>query len=203
MHYPISNLCQLAVITFSFTVGSIPTSSIYAGSLTGTITSEKKIKESQKPVIIWVEGLAGGPEQSNRPMISQSGVQFLPRVLAVAAGDTVSFPNEDDVAHNVFSMSKAKKFKLGIYPKGDTRDVTFEKTGVIDLFCSIHRHMHAVIVVTPSRHYSQTKLGEAFQIKDIPAGTHTIKVWNSKHKTTEYEVTVPNEGDADLTVTLK
>lgn len=172
------------------------------GSIKGKISSAKKIKDSQKPVVIWVEGLSGGPKQENKPLISQSGIQFLPRVLAVAKGETVSFPNEDDVAHNVFSMSKSKKFKLGIYPKGDTREVKFDKVGVIDLFCSIHRHMHAVVVVTPSRHFAQTKLETEFTISDVPVGKHKVKIWNSKHKVNEFEIEVKADEVSDLTVTL-
>ena len=172
------------------------------GSIKGKISSSKKLKKSQTPVVIWIEGLEGGPKQENKPLISQSGIQFSPRVLAVAKGETVSFPNEDDVAHNVFSMSKSKKFKLGIYPKGDTRDVTFDKVGVIDLFCSIHRHMHAVVVVTPSRHFAQTKIDDEFEIAGIPAGTYQVKVWNSKHKTKKFEVTVAANATADFSVTL-
>ncbi len=175
----------------------------WAGGIEGSINSDEDVKESQTPVVIWVEGLTGGEPQTTTPMISQSGIQFQPRVLAVGVGQTVQFPNEDDVAHNVFSLSKSKKFKLGIYPKGDSRDVSFEKPGVIDLFCSIHRHMHAVIVVAPSNYFAQSKLGEQFEIPSIPAGTYTVKVWNSKHKTSSYEVTVPESGNAELNITLK
>lgn len=188
--------------TFAFCVFALH-SIAGAGDLVGTISSSKNVKSSQMPVVIWIEGLTGGTPQDNEPMVSQSGVQFLPRVLAVAAGQTISFPNEDDVAHNVFSLSKAKKFKLGIYPKGDSRDVTFEKVGVIDLFCSIHRHMHAVVVVTPSNYFAQSKLGETFKIADVPPGTYTVKIWNAKHKTTSHEVVTHETGDSDLTLTLE
>jgi hypothetical protein len=124
-------------------------------------------------------------------------------VLTVVAGQTVTFPNEDDVAHNVFSLSAAKKFKLGIYPKGDTRDVSFEKPGIIDLFCSIHRHMHAVIVVTPNEFFAQTELGKPFAIENVPAGEYTIKTWNAAHKIVEQTVSVPADGDVQVTIQLE
>ena len=130
-------------------------------------------------------------------------MQFSPRVLTVVAGQTVTFPNEDDVAHNVFSMSSAKKFKLGIYPKGDTREVTFEKAGIIDLFCSIHRHMHAVIVVTPSEHFTETALGEKYSISGIPAGEYDVKAWNAAYKSVTVKVTVPASGEADVPILFK
>jgi plastocyanin len=174
------------------------------GSIIGSVASSKgDLPELQSIVVVWVEGLPAAPLPSKAPTISQSGVQFSPRVLTVVAGQTVTFPNEDDVAHNVFSMSSAKKFKLGIYPKGDTREVTFEKAGIIDLFCSIHRHMHAVIVVTPNEHFAETALGEKFSIRDIPAGEYDVKAWNAAYESVTVNVTVPAIGEANVPILFK
>lgn len=175
---------------------------VKAGNLHGKISCQEEIKETQAAAVVWVEGLKDEKPQSTQPVLSQSGLQFLPRVLAVPVGQTVQFPNEDDVSHNVFSLSEAKKFKLGIYPKGESRDVTFEKVGVIDLFCSIHRHMHAVIVVTPSSHFCQTEIGKDYKIENIPAGKHTLKIWNSKLKVITKEIEMPQSGDLELNLSL-
>lgn len=175
---------------------------VFAGKLHGTISATEEIKESQAATVVWVEGLKDDESKTQSPTISQSGLQFLPRVLAVSVGQTIQFPNEDDVSHNVFSLSEAKKFKLGIYPKGESRDVTFEKVGVIDLFCSIHRHMHAVIVVTPSSHYSQTEIGKRYEIENIPSGKHTLKIWNSKLKVITKEFEMPANGSLELNLSL-
>lgn len=175
---------------------------VYAGKLRGTISTTEELKESQAAAVVWVEGLKDDEAKSKSPVISQSGLQFLPRVLAVSVGQTVQFPNEDDVSHNVFSLSEAKKFKLGIYPKGESRDVTFEKVGVIDLFCSIHRHMHAVIVVTPSSHFFQTEIGKSYEIDNIPSGKHTLKIWNSKLKVITKEFEMPVSGTLELNLSL-
>ncbi|WP_425401004.1 cupredoxin domain-containing protein [Aeoliella sp.] len=169
-----------------------------AGSVSGNLHSSKDLKESQRAAVVWIEGLSPGVNASDKPVMSQSGIQFAPRVLAVVAGQTVDFPNNDDVAHNVFSMSKTKRFKLGIYPKGESREVTFEKPGVIDLFCSIHRHMHAVIVVTPSEHAAQAEIGKTYTIEDVPAGSYKVHAWNSAHKKLVQEVTVAQDGETTL-----
>lgn len=174
----------------------------YAGKIHGSITSNEELKESQTAAVVWVEGLKDDEAKSQSPVISQSGLQFLPRVLAVPVGQTIQFPNEDDVSHNVFSLSEAKKFKLGIYPKGESRDVTFEKVGIIDLFCSIHRHMHAVIVVTPSSHYCQTEIGKVYEIDSIPSGKHSLKIWNSKLKVITREFEMPASGTLELNLSL-
>ena len=153
----------------------------FGGTITGVVTSAKSdLKEKQQKIVVWVEGIEPGELPAEKPVVSQSGLQFDPRVISVVAGQTVEFPNKDDVAHNVFSLSKAKQFKLGIYPKGQSREVKFEKPGVIDLFCSIHRHMHAVVVVTPSPHAAVSTVGSGFTIKDVPPGSYTLHYWNAK-----------------------
>jgi plastocyanin len=174
-----------------------------AGEVRGLVSSGKSVPDAKKAAVIWIEGPTQQTPKTEKPVVSQTGVQFSPRVLTVVAGQTVSFPNQDDVAHNVFSLSQANKFKLGIYPKGETREVTFEKTGVIDLFCSIHRHMHAVIVVVPNDFHVEAKLGENYSIKNVPPGKHTIKVWNAAHKVVSQEIDVPAEGDVVVDLSLK
>jgi plastocyanin len=191
-----------SILALSLLIVLTPASAV-AGTIKGVVTSNKaSVSELQKAAVVWVEGPPAGSSTSSVPVLSQSGVQFSPRVLSVVAGQTVSFPNEDDVAHNVFSMSAAKKFKLGIYPKGETREVTFEKPGVIDLFCSIHRHMHAVIVVTPNEYVAQAVIGEPFTIANVPAGEYTIKAWNAAHQVYEAKVTVPADGEVEVPIVL-
>jgi plastocyanin len=189
----------LFVAALSIVVSSIAA----AGEVRGLVSSGKSIPDAKKAAVVWIEGPAPAVVKPEKPVVSQTGVQFSPRVLTVVAGQTVSFPNEDDVAHNVFSLSQANKFKLGIYPKGETREVAFEKTGVIDLFCSIHRHMHAVIVVVPNDFHAEAKVGENYSIKNVPAGKHTIKVWNAAHKVVSQEITVPADGEIVVDLTLK
>ena len=177
--------------------------SVHAEVLRGVVTDEHQTPESQSLVVAWIEGLEPGEPVEERAEISQSGLQFHPRVLTVTVGQTVDFPNADDVAHNVFSMSKAKRFKLGIYPKGESREVTFEKPGVIDLFCSIHRHMHAVIVVTPSEHRTISRLGETWEITNVPPGSHTLKVWNPAHRLIERAVTLVEGKASEVTLAME
>jgi len=79
--------------------------------------------------------------------VAQEGKAFSVDELKVKVGDTVSFPNADPFYHNVFSLSEAKEFDLGSYKQGDTRKVTFDKSGLIDVECAIHPRMHMTILV--------------------------------------------------------
>ena len=79
--------------------------------------------------------------------MDQRNETFLPRLLAVQTGTTVDFPNSDSTYHNVFSLSRARRFDLGRYAAGKTKSVRFDRPGVVRVFCDIHSHMSAFIVV--------------------------------------------------------
>ena len=79
--------------------------------------------------------------------VGQKDKKFTAKKLTIKAGDKVKFTNEDPFFHNVFSLSDDKTFDLGSYPKGQSKTVTFDKPGKIDVECAIHPTMHMVIEV--------------------------------------------------------
>ena len=79
--------------------------------------------------------------------VGQQNKAFTVKELKIKVGETVSFPNHDPFFHNVFSLSPEKTFDLGSYPKGDTRTITFDKPGKIDVECAIHPNMQMTILV--------------------------------------------------------
>ena len=91
-----------------------------------------------------------------RAVLDQRNEAFVPYVLAVTVGSTVDFPNSDRVYHNVFSLSKPRRFDLGRYPKGRSRSVRFDQPGVVRVFCEIHSHMNAFILVFAHRYFAAT-----------------------------------------------
>jgi plastocyanin len=80
--------------------------------------------------------------------VFQKNKQFDPVTLKIKVGDSVNFTNEDPFYHNVFSLSDAKSFDLGSFPKGQFKTVVFNKAGKVDVECAIHPNMHLVIQVT-------------------------------------------------------
>jgi plastocyanin len=166
-------------------------------------SDEKAKPEEKRGVVVWVEGVKDVKVPDKKPALSQKDGQFAPRLMVVVAGQTVEIPNDDNIAHNVFSMSPTKKFNLGIYPKGESKEVTFEKPGIIDLFCSLHRHMHAQIIVTPSQHFAVAAPDEQFTIKDVPPGTYKVTAYSNGCAQSTMEVTVPDKGEAKAAFALK
>ena len=79
--------------------------------------------------------------------VGQKNKQFTVKNLTVKVGDTVSFVNDDPFFHNVFSLSDAALFDLGSYPYGESKSVTFDVKGVVDVECAIHPTMTMQIIV--------------------------------------------------------
>jgi plastocyanin len=134
-------------------------------------------------VVLYLEGpspLAPGGPASEQVQIKQIDRRFLPDLVVVSAGSTVSFPNMDPIFHNIFSLSRPKTFDLGTYDKGETRKVQFPKPGIVDVYCHLHPNMAATIVVTPNRWYAQPDRSGQYQIPDVPPGQYTLVAW---HKT--------------------
>lgn len=105
---------------------------------------------------------------------------FVPHVLAVPRGATVSFPNEDAVYHNVFSLSRTRTFDLGRYPKGATRAVRFDKPGVVQLFCHLHADMSATILVVDSPFFITPAADGRFRLDGVPPGEYTVVGWHER-----------------------
>lgn len=143
-------------------------------------------------VVIYLEGdstrLAAGPDQiaaRRRGTIAQRGERFVPHALAVMRGGTVDFPNNDDVFHNVFSLSSAagpQGFDLGRYPKDASRSWTFPKAGTVQVFCHIHPDMSAILLVLANPFFAFPEDGNRYAIDNVPEGEYTIVGWHERIK---------------------
>jgi hypothetical protein len=124
-------------------------------------------------------------------------------VLAVAAGTTVDFPNEDAALHNVVSSSPAKRFDLGMYPQGETKSVTFENPGVVELRCHVHPAMSAFVVVHSGPYAAVTDARGGYTIAGVPAGHYPVRVWHETLAERETTVDVTAGGVQALDLRLE
>jgi hypothetical protein len=112
--------------------------------------------------------------------MNQKDKTFVPHILAIQAGTTVSFPNSDPIFHNAFSSFDGKIFDVGLYPPGASRSVTFEREGVARVFCNIHSAMSAVIVVLRHPWFAISLRDGSFQIHNVPEGEYTLRVYHER-----------------------
>lgn len=128
--------------------------------------------------------------------MDQRNEAFVPHVLAVTSGTVVDFPNSDTTYHNVFSLSRAKRFDLGRYPRGHSKAVQFDRPGIVRVFCDIHSHMSAFVLVFGHPYYATTGSDGQYRIDNIPPGTYTVSAWHDGSTRASRTVTIPAEGGA-------
>jgi len=149
--------------------------------------------EDRSWVLVFLEGSGRPPREAYErlpPRMSQQGRRFDPRVLPIPVGATVDFPNDDEIFHNVFSLSKAHPFDLGIYEPGRSRPLTFEESGLVKVYCNIHPEMAASIVVLEWPHFTLTDASGAFVLSDVPDGVWVLRAWNDRGAEARLELEV-------------
>jgi plastocyanin len=140
--------------------------------------------------IVYLEG--SFPLSTNTAAeVSQHHYQFAPGLLAVQKGAAVKFPNLDDDYHNVFSLSKSKRFDLGRYRKGEEPATqTFTQAGVVKLYCDIHEHMRGTILVLDTPYFVKTDKSGNYKLTNLPAGPFKLKAWIDEKIIWEKDVTL-------------
>ena len=207
------SIIQLVIILL---ILMLPATQAAAGTIEGTV----KVKGLRSPADILVY-LNKAPQPAidlsgEKFVMDQQNLTFIPHVLPVPIGATVSFPNDDKVDHNVFSLSRTKKFNLGSYPPGKSTSVVFDKPGVVELRCDVHAEMLAYILVMKNPYFGITDEKGHFTIPDnrylkahgltgipeLPAGTYKLKSRHPKLKTGQQNVTVAESGTVNVELNL-
>jgi len=136
------------------------------------------------------------------PKINQRGAMFSPHVLPVMVGTIIEWPNQDEIFHNVFSISEPNPFDLGLYKKPEVKRVPFTKPGRVDVFCSIHKNMNCIILVLENPWFSGTDDRGRYAINNLPAGTYKLKAWHERLPSLTKEISVPAQGEVHMDFVL-
>jgi plastocyanin len=138
-----------------------------------------------------------------RATMDQRNETFVPHLLAITVGTVVDFPNSDRIYHNVFSLSKTKRFDLGRYAVGHSKSVRFDRPGIVRVFCDIHSHMNAFILVFSHRFFGITDDAGRYAIEGVPPGNYTMLAWYEGSVRDQRAVTVTPDArvvEADFAV---
>lgn len=175
-----------------FTLGSLQ-----AAALKGVVKGGKKLKKSQ--AVVYLTGsFETTVKTQKQPVLDQHNMAFKPHVLPVSKGATVAFLNSDEVRHNVYSPDK-EQYNLGSWPKGETKTYQFKQKGVYTQLCNVHPEMESFIVVLDTPYYRLTDKKGRFEIKGLPPGDYTVRVWHEKLRFKKLSVTI---GKSDLEIVL-
>ena len=139
-------------------------------------------------------------------IIDQVDKEFVPLISAIPQGSTVSFPNSDNIQHQIYSFSKAKKFDLPLLAKNESKKITFDKSGIVSLGCNIHDWMLSYIYIFESEFVVQSNDKGTSAFTDIPHGEYSLRIWSPRMKSTSnfisQEITVQEGNNPIITQEL-
>jgi plastocyanin len=150
--------------------------------------------KSWGPTYVYVENIKE-PAVDRNVEITQKDRSFVPNVLLVQRGTTVTFPNSDPFLHNVFSPSPTQPFDLGSYRQGEKAGtVRLFKPGVVEVLCNMHAKMRANVLVVPSRHHVKVNSDGSFRLENVPVGTRQVVAWTPDARPMTQSVTLTPAG---------
>jgi len=183
-----------------------PTSPVSSGSVSGQVVlvSGGAPRADASNAVVWVEGArrAAEPRGAARGQMKSDQKKFAPRVVVVPRTATVDFPNVDPIYHNVFSVSGANRFDLGLYRSGASRSKEFDQAGLVRVFCNIHPQMVGFVMVVDSDFAAVTGPDGKFRFEGVPAGSWTLKAWHEEAGEVSEPVTVHARGETAAPVRL-
>ncbi|MEX2283643.1 MAG: carboxypeptidase regulatory-like domain-containing protein [Gemmatimonadota bacterium] len=152
--------------------------------------------------IVFLRGTATSAPAARQVTMEQRDTAFTPNLYILPVGSTVDFQNGDPFFHNVFSYSKTKRFDLGRFPRPEKKVVEFDETGIVNVFCEIHKSMRAVIVVVDNSYHTEVAADGTYRIENVPAGNYELVIWHADHGTKTQKVQVPASGSVRVDAKL-
>jgi plastocyanin len=184
--------CMLAASTVAHAGGGI---------VRGVVEANRPKEVEPGPILVYVVGFTE-PAPRAPVVVKQIGKRFIPDLVAVTAGGTVSFPNGDPFLHNVFSRTSARAFDLGSFKQGEARGRTFPSPGVVDVYCNLHPEMSATLVILPNTRFAIADAAGRFEIASVPAGKWKVFAF-SRHAAQPASTTVEVASGAAAEITLR
>jgi plastocyanin len=178
-----------------------------AGSATAGIVEGRVQTQDAKldlaGFVVWLDDINGPfPPPDATAVMDQRSLRFVPHVLAIEAGTTVEFANSDPLAHNVFSISGSKRFNLGLYGRGTSRQIKFDRGGVVQVLCNVHREMSAYVVVVKNPYFARTAADGSFRIAGVPGGAHRLRIWHEGMEDRTRDIKVLETGVARVSISV-
>jgi plastocyanin len=177
---------RLAVVATALVFAiMIPQPAAWAASvdLTVTDTDGKPVADAivtVAPAAGTIAAASGAFVTPHDVIIDQRDETFIPYVVAVRRGGTVTFRNSDQTRHQVYSFAAIKEFEFVLRPGESSPPVQFPLAGVAILGCNIHDQMIAYVYVTDAPWATVTRDSGRARIDGLPAGNFVVTVWHPR-----------------------
>jgi plastocyanin len=158
--------------------------------VSGHVQVISAVGKTPSTVVVYAEAIGErSPLKPGHFQMMQHNKTFVPHVLAVPVGSTISFPNGDPIFHNVFSLSPIAPFDLGLYRAGSSKSLVFNEPAVYRVFCNIHPQMTALLLVLPTSWITEADEQGAFRL-DLPPGHYRLTAWSERSSPVSLPVVV-------------
>ena len=151
-----------------------------AAELQAVITDQGNEPVADAVVVAVPKSGAPPPARPLRESVDQIDKEFVPYVKAVLVGSAVSFPNNDNIRHHVYSFSPVKTFELPLYAGTPAMPVVFDRPGVVTIGCNIHDWMIAFIYVAESPYFGTSGRQGTVKLENLPPGPYVVRVWHPR-----------------------
>ncbi len=143
--------------------------------------------------------------------IKMKNKAYVPRVSVIPAGSEIRIENADSILHNAFSPSRPNNFDLGLYKKNSGKIQRLSQPGVVKLFCNVHYHMVAYVLVLDTPYYARVNKDGRFEINNIQLQKNTsfnkgrLYLWHERAKKVVKKINLPLTGELnfDLPITKR
>ena len=189
IHFPMKNprtSALIAPLALAFAIGAVHAQT--AEIAARVINEQGQAVADAVVVAIPADGArppAKAAERSRPAIVDQVDKEFTPKVTAILVGTAVTFPNHDDVRHQVYSFSPAKRFELPLYAGVPSEPVVFDKPGVVVLGCNIHDWMVGYVYVSESPYFAKTGRDGKAIITELPPRAYSVRVWHPQLEAAE------------------
>ena len=169
----------------------------------GTIRGKLTVPAGEPVAYVYVENVLAPAVKGQRKVIEQAGKKFVPGWAVIQRGTAIAFPNNDNIYHNVFSLSSGNQFDLGLYNSGgEPKAHTFTEPGAVDVYCNIHPQMAASVLVVPNKHFAKVKPDGSYELAGVPSGRRKVVAWAPGSRLASEWVEVAPGASVDLNLRL-
>jgi plastocyanin len=171
---------------------------------TGAIRGRVDVPAGEPVAYVYVENIFEPAVHGRKEVIQQKEKRFVPRWAVVQRGTVIEFPNNDNIYHNVFSLSSGNSFDLGLYnSSSEAKSQAFNEAGAVDIYCNIHPQMAASALVVPNRYFAKVKSDGSYEIPGVPGGKRKVVAWAPGSHLTAQWIDVEAGGAAELNLKLE
>ena len=170
--------------------------SSHYGTVSGTIRVWKTKVRSKglkhgRSVVVYLEHMDQQtyPPVEETVIMDQKGLMFIPHVIAIQKGTTVTFTNSDNDKHNVYFLydKSGETLDIGTWGPGQSVSHQFDDSGAVITLCKLHLEMAAYIVVLENPYFCEAIMEPEmaqvlYSIENVPPGKYILRAWHKKLK---------------------